>query len=404
MKQQKHDDTALYRELRGAFEMSPGQKKRVEQEIRRRAAAEKTVTVQTADDGFAETDAGTRSIFGGYWYAVRMIPLAACLVLVCAGAFFLHRGLTDPADSGAQQSSIAVEEQITLPETEPALSIVTTAGTAASAQTGGIQTDEQTAAQSQASAVGSRTTAAQTAAETQAASKTTTVKADVTEHTTAETAAQTTTAQTTTTQTTTAQTTTTQTTTAQTTTTQTTTTQTTTVQTTTVQTTTENEPEWRKVSFPEEANIVIRSAEGAPGDLVKIEVVAAADFTAAGLQLDFCMEQNPCDIGPYPVGINADQLDAILKPNGDNTVLNYFEDDMEFLMTFGLGRDVGIPAGTVLLTVEFRIPKDMQTNQRYLFMPAENGKCKMVSAEDVSDDLNGYIPLRICCGSLSVTV
>ena len=29
MKQQ-HDDTALYRELRGAFEMSPAQKQRVE--------------------------------------------------------------------------------------------------------------------------------------------------------------------------------------------------------------------------------------------------------------------------------------------------------------------------------------------------------------------------------------
>ena len=126
MKQQKPDDTALYRKLRGAFEMTPEQKKRVEQEIMRRAAAPKTVTVQTVQVDYADAETAERKLPGGYWFALRAIPLAACLVLVCAGAFFLHRGLKDPAEPVTQQSSLSVEEQVTLPATEQPETALTT--------------------------------------------------------------------------------------------------------------------------------------------------------------------------------------------------------------------------------------------------------------------------------------
>ena len=155
----EHENTELYRSLRGAFEMTPEQKHRVAEKIRRRAAAGQKADVPAVQDAPAEKAAASSRPFGGYWFAVRVIPLAACLVLVCAGAFFLHRGFADPADSVIRQDSLSVAEQTAMPVTD------TTAPdeTAVTQRSTEIRTAVQSAAeqQSTASASESRTTAAQ---------------------------------------------------------------------------------------------------------------------------------------------------------------------------------------------------------------------------------------------------
>ncbi len=360
MKQQ-HDDTALYRELRGAFEMSPAQKQRVEQEILRRAAAAKPVTVQTEQNGAPVITLKRKA--GGYGSALRMVSLAACLVLVCAGAFFLHRGLTDRPDTLSQQSSVAMEEILTAPAETVTETTVTTV----------------TAATSQAQ----KTTAAvpeQTAAVTESAAETQTEAADPAEiPTTAP--VQITNADQTTTKTTTEKTTTTA---------KTTTTVTTTAVTTTTAAETEVPEELhpiREVHTPDEADLMMPDQTVRAGETVTVPLRFTKDMGIAGIQLFLKLES--------PSGAELPKLSAEVSDENEvllGATLNYDETDNVLAIVFATGSDFPIRENTALADITLRIPENAAAGTVYKFRwyDEDASNSRIVNSADESLCLSAY--------------
>lgn len=365
MKQQ-HDDTALYRELRGAFEMSPAQKRRVEQEILRRAAAAKPVTVQTEQNGAPVITLKRKA--GGYGPALRMVSLAACLVLVCAGAFFLHRGLTDRPDTLSQQSSVEMEEILTA----PAETVTETAVTTVTAATS--QEQKTTAAVPEQTAVTKQTAVTESAAETQAeaadpAENQTTAPVQITN------AVQTTTKTTTAKTTTTAK-------------------PTTTVTTTAVTTTTAAETEVpeklhpiREVHTPEAADLMMQDQTVRAGETVTVPLKFMKDMGIAGMQLFLKLES--------PSGAELPKLSAEVSDENEvllGAMLNYDETDNVLAIIFATGRDFSIRENTALADITFRIPENAAAGTVYKFRwyDEDANNSRVVNSADESLCLSAY--------------
>ena len=366
MKQQ-HDDTALYRELRGAFEMSPAQKQRVEQEILRRAAAAKPVTVQTEQNGAPVITLKRKA--GGYGPALRMVSLAACLVLVCAGAFFLHRGLTDRPDTLSQQSSVEMEEILTAPAetvTETAVTTVTAATSQAQKTTAAVP--EQTAVTKQ------------TVAVTESAAKTQAEAADPAENQTTA-PVQITNAVQTTTKATTAKTTTTA---------KPTTTVTTTAVTTTTAAETEEPEELlpiKEVHTPDEADLMMPDQTVRAGETVTVPLRFTKDMGIAGMQLFLKLES--------PSGAELPKLSAEASDENEvllGAMLNYDETDNVLAITFATGRDFSIRENTALADITFRIPENAAAGTVYKFRwyDEDASNSRIVNTADESLCVSAY--------------
>ena len=365
MKQQ-HDDTALYRELRGAFEMSPAQKQRVEQEILRRAAAAKSVTVQTELNGAPVITLKRKA--GGYGSALRMVSLAACLVLVCAGAFFLHRGLTDRPDTLSQQSSVEMEEILTAPAETMTETTVTTVTAATSKE------------QKTTAAVPEQTAVTKQTAVTESTAKTQTEAADPAEITTTA-PVQITNAVQTTTKTTTEKTTTTA---------KPTTTVTTTAVTTTTAAETEEPEELlpiKEVHTPDEADFMMPDQTVRAGETVTVPLKFMKDMGIAGMQLFLKLES--------PSGAELPKLSAEASDENEvllGAMLNYDETDNVLAITFATGRDFSIRENTALADITFRIPENAAAGTVYKFRwyDEDASNSRIVNSADESLCLSAY--------------
>ena len=147
MKQQNgHEERPeIYRQLQGKFQMQPEQMQRLAERLNIRASAaapaeepvRRPETMPAASqnaDTAEETPIRQHKTFGGYWFAARALPLAACLTLAVAGAFWLYgsfRQQENVLDAGSSDVSDYVAEQ-----TAPALTAdapVTTVGTTVTA-------------------------------------------------------------------------------------------------------------------------------------------------------------------------------------------------------------------------------------------------------------------------------
>lgn len=385
MKQQQHDDTALYRELRGAFRMSPEQKLRVEQEIRRRTNAAMTANVQTVRDSTPEI----KKSHGAYWYASRVLPMAACLVLVCAGAFFLHRGFTEPADSLEQQDSVEMEEILPV-------STVTATGTAAA---------DTTATTAYTTVSGQITTAADPVLTTAAPNKNTEAETEApaeTQPVNDESPEDRTTAQSQTLPTTQDVTTAHKTTTVPTTTKITTTKAITTTVTTTTAVT-ETEPQFRLVDSVGEANITIPDVTANAGETVCIHLLAQEGFTAAGAQFSFRL-QSSGDIPTPPLRLETRAIERILLEQGGSAPITNVESVVypqdNVILVYADTEEIEIPAGTELMNIYLEIPADVPAGTVYQFVPEDFNK--ITGHSEAVDDSGAYTPIRAYLGTITV--
>ena len=160
MKQQNgHEERPeIYRQLQGKFQMQPEQMQRLAARLNIRASAaapaEEPVprpeTMPAASqnaDTAEETPIRQNKTFGGYWFAARALPLAACLTLAVAGAFWLYGSFRQPEnvlDAGSSDVSDYVAEQ-----TAPALTAETSVTTAGTTVTAAQTTSSGTAAQTE---------------------------------------------------------------------------------------------------------------------------------------------------------------------------------------------------------------------------------------------------------------
>ena len=160
MKQQNdHEERPeIYRQLQGKFQMQPEQMQRLAARLNIRASAaapaeepvRRPETMPAASqnaDTAEETPIRQNKTFGGYWFAARALPLAACLTLAVAGAFWLHGSFRQPEnvlDAGSSDVSDYVAEQ-----TAPALTAETSVTTAGTTVTAAQTTSSGTAAQTE---------------------------------------------------------------------------------------------------------------------------------------------------------------------------------------------------------------------------------------------------------------
>ncbi len=349
MKQQNEENTELYRRLRGSFEMSPEQMKRVRQEILQRTGGESAVPAAITQ----------HRAFSGRTLVKRLIPAAACLLLAVGGGIFLHFRSAELTDSFTQQSSVMMDE-VTAVMTET----TTTAGQTTTRQTTTrqtttltmttTQTTEQTRMQTTELTTGQMTEQF-TDIETEAVQ---TEMNDVTQllHDT-ETVTD-----------------------AQETTSVSVSTTVTTITTTTTQPVTA-EPKIR----PEKYELLVEDVTGSPGDIVEIGIVTPQEIEFAGFQMCVLM---PCDLDRPIVCTEID-------PISDN-LLCYAQDQgigMSCNFAFVQGQNIELPAGSTLLTLKCRIPSHAE--------PGSIFTIDIESAKFVTEDIE-ELPLELGTGSITV--
>ena len=325
MKQQEQHDTGLYRQLHGAFDMTPEQMQRVREEIQQRAAAQDSALPAAGRINLKEI----RRI------SLRTALSAACLLLIAGGGIRLYRGVTD--NPMTQQSSVLIEEQLTPPaETVTGITVTAAKGTTTVPET----TRTASSVQQTTTAGTTATTALQTAADT-------TQSAEMTEQTTpeetvtaTETAEQTTTTPPTTTTVT-----------------------TTTAETTT--TTTEPDNTFEIVETPEQANIVVADLTCTAGGTVTVDVVLTEDLDVAGFQCNLLL--NCPDDAPAPTLLRRST--EIVQMTGEHVIWNtpFPAVNPEAILVFGGENEVHLPAGIKLLTLEYQIPEDAAPGTVYRF-------------------------------------
>ncbi len=355
MKQQKTNEP--YEALRGAFSMQPERKQALEQEIRKRAALRHTEQ-QTA----AETESDFRTEknpkrFGGYWLAVRLIPLTACFVLAVAGVMFLRHEWKLTAETDLSSMS-DLEEQLTLP--------VTTAATTVSEP----QTDTGTSARTTVSRAASTVTTQTDAQTTSSAPETTTVTE--TETTAAETETTPEITKTTALTTTTVSEVTTVTTSAAAFTTATTETET---ETQPVQTEPETQTESAAEQDDAKLQITVGNYTAEAGETLNITVKTSQAFECAGLQYALHLKTNDGAEQPVFSAYESD-LTEILAEAGESLVTNIF--GQECIFTFGSANEFSIPKDAVLISLTLTIPEDAPAGTVYK-IAAEKTECKIVN-------------------------
>lgn len=374
MKQQNgHEERPeIYRQLQGKFQMQPEQMQRLAARLNIRASAaapaeepvRRPETMPAASqnaDTAEEKPIRQNKTFGGYWFAARALPLAACLTLAVAGAFWLYGSFRQPEnvlDAGSSDVSDYVAEQ-----TAPALTAETSVTTAGTTVTAAQTTASGTAAQTEIT----RTETVRTEPVTQtAAAQTDPVQTEdqqgaVTEirPQTQAPAEQTAKPVTTAAPVTTA------------------------VQTTVTQTQTEAvtqqpaEPE-----IPDDVNIYMADCTGRAGETVEIPVIFAKETSFAGIQCEYqFIPQN--GIVPEIILAETDITGSTLHCIGNLVILAYGESEKQ---TFSGGVRV------MLLTVQ--IPEDAPAGTVWTM---ENIKTILADKE------TKHLPVSVKLGTLTVT-
>lgn len=374
MKQQNgHEERPeIYRQLQGKFQMQPEQMQRLAARLNIRASAaapaeepvRRPETMPAASqnaDTAEEKPIRQNKTFGGYWFAARALPLAACLTLAVAGAFWMHGSFRQPEnvlDAGSSDVSDYVAEQ-----TAPALTAETSVTTAGTTVTAAQTTSSGTAAQAEITRTETvitepvtQTAAAQTdSVQTEDQQGAVTEIRPQTQAPAEQTAKPVTTAAPVTTA----------------------------VQTTVTQTQTEvvtqqpAEPE-----IPDDVNIYMADCTGRAGETVEIPVIFAKETSFAGIQCEYqFIPQN----GIVPEITDADtDIDGSTLHCIENTViLAYGESEV---LTFSGGVRV------MLLTV--RIPDDAPAGTVWTM---ENIKTILADKE------TKHLPVSVKLGTLTVT-
>ena len=374
MKQQNgHEERPeIYRQLQGKFQMQPEQMQRLAARLNIRASAaapaeepvRRPETMPAASqnaDTAEEKPIRQNKTFGGYWFAARALPLAACLTLAVAGAFWMHGSFRQPEnvlDAGSSDVSDYVAEQ-----TAPALTAetsVTTAGTTVTAaqttSSGTIAQTEITRTETVRTEPVTQTAAAQTdPVQTEDQQGAVTEIRPQTQAPAEQTAKPVTTAAPVTTA----------------------------VQTTVTQTQTEAvtqqpaEPE-----IPDDVNIYMADCTGRAGETVEIPVIFAKETSFAGIQCEYqFIPQN--GTVPEITDANTDITGSTLHCIENLVILAYGESEKQ---TFSGGVRV------MLLTV--RIPDDAPAGTVFTM---ENIKTILADKE------TKHLPVSVKLGTLTVT-
>lgn len=379
MKQQNdHEERPeIYRQLQGKFQMQPEQMQRLAARLNIRASAaapaeepvRRPETMPAASqnaDTAEETPIRQNKTFGGYWFAARALPLAACLTLAVAGAFWLYgsfRQQENVLDAGSSDVSDYVAEQ-----TAPALTAETSVTTAGTTVTAAQTTVSGTAAQTEIT----RTETVRTEPVTQtAAAQTDPVQTEdqqgaVTEirPQTQAPAEQTAKPVTTAAPVTTA------------------------VQTTVTQTQTEAvtqqpaEPE-----IPDDVNIYMADCTGRAGETIEVGIVFGMDVSIAGIQCDYVfLPQN----GFAPTICSASSGIGGLAGKNEPTI-NFSDGEIWLAVAYGEGRMY--PAGTRLLTLLVEIPEDAPAGTVW----------QLSNTQTLIFDRDGKMPVSVQLGKITVT-
>lgn len=403
MKQQNQDAVPeIYRQLRQEFRMPPQRMHALEQRIRARAefpaAGSHAEPPEAVQPGHIKPHA--KQQFGAYWYAFRLIPLAACIALVIAGAVYVgsdlrQHGASDDSSVSQQdtnQELIAVDSS-----TETTQTSLTTESATDTADTTSAQTRP---AQTTSAAVTSATTSATARTEpTQVFAVTTTASAEtITFPRTATTVPRTTTTvpRTTTTipRTTTTVPRTTTTVPRTTTTAVRTTTVTTTVTaapTTTVTTATTAAP------IPQDVHVLLPHLTAKPGETVTVNAVFTQDITAAGVQLGLTLLAP--ENAPVPFVSAIDSEMCLYLPPNEPVLNNMFT---SFYAAFGLNTNTRFPAGTAAVQLTVTVPEDAASGTVYIFEAIADDKflCRFVTVDDSSD--GSSTDMLVASGSITV--
>ena len=372
MKQQNgHEERPeIYRQLQGKFQMQPEQMQRLAARLNIRASAPAEEPVRRPEtmpaasqnaDTAEEKPIRQNKTFGGYWFAARALPLAACLTLAVAGAFWMHGSFRQPEnvlDAGSSDVSDYVAEQ-----TAPALTAetsVTIAGTTVTAaqttSSGTIAQTEITRTETVRTEPVTQTAAAQTdPVQTEDQQGAVTEIRPQTQAPAEQTAKPVTTAAPVTTA----------------------------VQTTVTQTQTEAvtqqpaEPE-----IPDDVNIYMADCTGRAGETVEIPVIFAKETSFAGIQCEYqFIPQN--GTVPEITDANTDITGSTLHCIENLVILAYGESEKQ---TFSGGVRV------MLLTV--RIPDDAPAGTVFTM---ENIKTILADKE------TKHLPVSVKLGTLTVT-
>ena len=357
MKQQ-YDEHALYRQLRGAFQMTPEQERRVAQAIRQRTAAVRPAPVQTEQVVITEQPLSAKPMeTRGFRLAARILPLAACLVIAVSSGVLLHRAFSVPSDSLTQQSSFLLEEQIVTAETT-----VQTGTTVLPAETTRSSSAAQTTVPPVTTAVQTDT---ETAAQTMQTAALTQTQAEI-----AETAAEIT--QTTTLQSTTAP-------------------ATTTVTVTTEQETEQHDESGIGADLQEDADVVMPDLTAKPGDTVTVYAELRQNLSTPGVQFALKVVQPDNARSLILHSYTTDPDIAEMNPTWN-------VDDEHIRMISACAIDLPMHAGTRLLVVEYEIPADAVPGTVYRF--ETDGSC--VHSQIDSQGEVKSIPFKWYCGSITV--
>lgn len=354
MTQHEHDDTELYRALRCKFEMTPEQMQRLEKKIRQRTAEKpysRMITVKR--------------------YAKRIVPLAACIALICAAGFKLRTKLPQPEYTQTSNAEVEVAVQ-TLPAADDS----------SAAKDGGtkpVTTAAVTDGYSRTETVPAVTTAAETDAQPMTETAVQTDAPDVQDDTqeleivkepVVTTAEETTHTTVTETQ-------------------------------TTPETVTETDPETQAPETTETTAVtdapqtvfylVLPDVTAHAGEQITVSAYLTGDANCAGLQFYAQIVSDDENV-PMPQ-IESISSDINAQVRADLVFLNY--DAQWATVVYGNVRNTLLPEGTAILTMTINIPEDAASGTVYRFSQ-ENEKNRVV-------DANGQnLPIEFEYGSIII--
>lgn len=320
MKQQNHqDERGIYPQLRADFQITAEQKQRIAARIRARANAD-TVTEPVAKAAVQEPIRKTKhnQECSGI-FALRFLPLAACLLLtIGAGCFMLRNQnrIQDPEQVSrtdlAEQTTTAVSETTLCltdsTQSETPVSSITETTTAS----GATETQTDPAQTTSASAVSTVPTTAQTTPSTAAFSEST----KATE-------------------------------------------------------TTASEEIHTDPQYPEDICVILLENRTAyAGETVTVQLVQANAYTYAGMELHIKAESSGAPLLKI-------QAESVFQLNGSEAVCGVNDGNINCVAASTKAETV--PAGTVLCTLECTIPADAAPGTVYRFVQSET--CRFSGTE-----------------------
>jgi len=329
MKQQNHqDERGIYPQLRAEFQITEEQKQRIAARIRARANAD-TVTEPVAKAAVQEPIRKTKhnQECSGI-FAMRFLPLAACLLLAVGAGFFMLRNhnLTQEPE---QVSRTDLAEQTTTAASETTLCLTdsTRSETRQSSTTDHTTTSAAVSGTAETQTESAQTTSATVSGTTQ------TISSPTTAPTTASTAAASESSE--------------------------------------APETTASGKIGTDPAYPADICVILLENRTAhPGETVTVQIVQANAYTYAGIELHFKAESGGA---PMP----EIEAESAFQPDGCDVICSEFGGNINFIMVSAKAE--AVPAGTVLCTLECTIPADAAPGTVYRFVQSE--ACRVSGTE-----------------------